>query len=109
MGWDDIIHIVMVPSYKTPHEVLVGTLESLAQFSYARTQMGVCLAMEEREEGSFQKAKSLQAEYKDRFRFVWSTFHPSGLPDHVPGKSSNECWAFSKVLEKLSTEHRIER
>merc|ERR1712050_466331 len=45
--------------------------------------------------------------YADRFRFFVKTFHPSNLPNHVPGKSSNECWAFFELCRELQEAHGI--
>lgn len=108
LAWDDVFHVVMMPTYKTPHEVLANSMRALEQFSLARTNMGVMLAFEEREEGCDQKAADLQQEFEEQFAFIMKAFHPPNLPRHVPGKSSNECWAFFELVKQLQQEHGID-
>mmetsp|Transcript_102843 Transcript_102843/g.219939 ORF Transcript_102843/g.219939 Transcript_102843/m.219939 type:complete len:661 (-) Transcript_102843:25-2007(-) len=101
MQWHDVLHVVVVPTYKTPKEVLLSTVQALSRFSDARTNMIVCLAFEEREQGSGTKAEELKEDFKGQFRSIIATSHPPNLPNHVPGKSSNECWAFAELCREL--------
>lgn len=103
--WQDVVHVVMVPNYKTPYEVLADSLRCLETFNMAKTNLAVCLAFEEREEGCKEKADQLKGEFSTSFKFVTSTFHPPNLPNHVPGKSSNECWAFTQLQKELRDTH----
>ncbi|CAE8685751.1 unnamed protein product, partial [Polarella glacialis] len=107
IAWSDVIHIVMLPTYKTPMSVLEETLDCLARSKLAKHQVGICLAFEERESEAPQKAAEIELQFKGRFKFIISTFHPSNLPGHVPGKSSNECWAFSCLRRDLEESHGI--
>lgn len=107
LDWHDVVHIVMLPSYRTPVSVLEDTLQAAARFRSARTHLGICLAFEEREEGARQKADALESAWGDRFRFLRASFHPSGLPQHIPGKSSNECWAFAQLCHELQERHGL--
>jgi hypothetical protein len=90
--WDEIIHIVIIPNYKEPVSLLRRTLASLAAQANAR-QIVVVLAMEAREQGAGQRARTLEHEFAGAFASIFSTFHPAGLPGEVVGKSSNENWA----------------
>lgn len=107
LGWFDVMHIVMIPTYKTPMPVLEETITSLGKSSFARTNIGICLAFEEREEDAHKKAHILQETFKGRFSFMFASFHPPNLPDHLPGKSSNECWAFQELRRELEEVHGI--
>jgi len=107
--WHDVIHIVMVPTYETPMPVLRDTLNSIAQFSLAHQNLGICMAFEAREVDTQQKFEILRKEFEDHFRFMLPTFHPPNLPDHLPGKSSNECWAFSQLCRMLDEDYGISR
>lgn len=100
--WDDVFHVVMIPNYMTPMNVLVASIQQLRNFSLAKSNMGICLAFEEREEGVADKALELRTRFGSQFRFVKATFHPPNLPHHVPGKSSNECWAFAELARDLT-------
>lgn len=108
LRWHDVFHVVMIPTYKTPVEVLDMAIQACERFSLARTNLGVCFAFEEREEGCEEKAASLRLEYEDQFRFVTAAFHPPNLPNHVPGKSSNECWAFFQLQKELKSMYGIQ-
>lgn len=99
--WNVIQHIVIVPNYKEPLEVLRRTLGSLAEQSHVTKRIWVVLAMEAKEEGAAVKARQLQAEFSERLGGVFFTLHPEGLPGELPGKSSNEAWAAKWTYESL--------
>jgi len=108
MQWHDVFHVVMIPNYKTPIECLKMAVAALQHFSLARTNLALCFAFEEREVESRQKAQELKEEFAGEFAFVTATFHPPNLPNHVPGKSSNECWAFQELVKELKNVHGFE-
>jgi hypothetical protein len=89
----DVRHIVIVPTYKEPREILARTLEALAVQHRADERVIVVLGMEEREPDARAKADDLIAEYGMRFRHMMATIHPGNIPGEEPGKSSNEAWA----------------
>jgi len=107
LGWNDVLHIVMIPSYDTPMSVLEETLLACEKYDQASTHLGICLAFEEREQGIANKAAALQEQFENRFKFLFTTFHPPDLPQHLPGKSSNECWAFGELCRELQNAHDI--
>ena len=92
IAWEDVRHIVIIPTYKEPREILARTLDSLAAQAVAR-QLVVVLAMEEREAGAREKAACLEAEFATAFAAMLTTVHPAGIPGEVVGKSSNENYA----------------
>jgi hypothetical protein len=93
LNWEDIRHIVIIPNYRESVEKLRHSLEALTRQKDAACQIWVVLAMEEREEGAVEKARSLQREFRGRLGGVFYTLHPANLPGEVAGKSSNEAWA----------------
>eukprot|EP00427_Karlodinium_veneficum_P048554 CAMPEP_0169239338 /NCGR_PEP_ID=MMETSP1016-20121227/30848_1 /TAXON_ID=342587 /ORGANISM="Karlodinium micrum, Strain CCMP2283" /LENGTH=663 /DNA_ID=CAMNT_0009319245 /DNA_START=52 /DNA_END=2043 /DNA_ORIENTATION=- len=99
--WNDIFHVVIIASYCTPEDALVNTIEVLARFSDARTNMGIVLAFEQREKDVYEKAASMKFRFSEMFFFVSATFHPSNLPNHIKGKASNMCWAFQELTSKI--------
>jgi len=101
IGWNDLLHVVMIPSYKTPMEVLRMALHAVMNYKLCRTNLGICFAFEEREQEAQAKAEQLKDEYAGEFAFVTATFHPPNLPGHIPGKSSNECWAFQELCKEM--------
>ncbi len=86
-------HIVIVPNYKEPDEILRRTLDALASQHRASERIIPVLGMEEREPDARAKGEALAAEYAGKFRHVLVSVHPGGIPGEEPGKSSNEAWA----------------
>lgn len=104
LNWEDIRHIVVIPSYKETVEKLSPTLETLAAQSVGGHHLFVVLALEEAEEGAEEKARALQAKYGNRFAGFFATFHPANIRGEVRGKSSNEAWAARHIKVKLVDE-----
>ncbi|HEY8489761.1 MAG TPA: glycosyltransferase family 2 protein [Dehalococcoidia bacterium] len=103
LAWDDVRHVVIIPSYRESEEKLARTLESLAQQPVA-DRIFVVLAMEAREEGAWEKAQRVRAPFQGRFAGFYCTLHPAGLPGEIVGKSSNEAWAARWAKRRLVDE-----
>lgn len=93
----DVRHVVIVPNFKEPVEILRRTLDALAAQHAAADRVIVVLGMEEREPDARAKAADLIEEYSDKFLHAMATFHPGNLPGEAPGKSSNEAWAAKQM------------
>jgi hypothetical protein len=102
---EDVRHIVIIPTYREPLDILRRTLASLAGQD-AAAQLAVVIAMEEREEGGPLKSRTLEREFAGRFALLRTTFHPAGLPGEVVGKSSNENYAGRAAKRWLVDEGR---
>ncbi len=94
-------HLVVVPNFNEPEDILSRTLQSLAVQAGARQNMTVVLGMEAREPEARDKAEALLARYKGSFYGMLATFHPSDLPGEAPGKGTNETWAVRRAREEL--------
>lgn len=101
---DQVHHVVIVPNYKEPFDVLARTLDSLAAQEDAATRMTVVLAMEGADPNALNKAESLQDAYRPHFANVYFTIHPKGLPGEMQCKSANEAWAARWIKRKLVDE-----
>jgi hypothetical protein len=101
--WDEVLHLVFMPNYKEEIEILQEALDALACTPDAQRRIGICFAMEEREEGSREKVSKLTAAYVSRFRFIDATYHPSDLPGERPGKCSNMAWSFPHMRSQLKS------
>lgn len=97
----DVHHVVLVPNYKEPVEILARTLDALATQKDARHRLTVVLAMEEREVGARAKARALRERYADRFARLLITLHPANLPGEIPCKGSNQTWAARRARQEL--------
>lgn len=98
---DWVRHVVLLPNYKEPFELLARTLHGLAAQEGARERLFVVLAMEEAEPGALQKAQRLRRIFQGRFADVLITVHPAGLPGEVAGKGANQNWAARRAKEEL--------
>jgi cellulose synthase/poly-beta-1,6-N-acetylglucosamine synthase-like glycosyltransferase len=99
---DDLYHLVVLPMYNEPLEVVRESFESLKRANYPKDKIMVVLALEEKGGDAAKEVGSkIEAEYKNDFRNLLVTHHPVGLPDEIPGKGSNEAWAGEKAKELL--------
>jgi hypothetical protein len=103
LSWEDVRHVVIIPTYKEPAEILRRTLASLAAQEVAQ-QLVVVLATEEREQEAPLKARRLMREFKGRFAAFRFTVHPVGVPGEVVGKSSNVNFAARQTKRWLVDE-----
>ena len=97
----DVWHVVIVPNYKEPVEIVHRTLRALAVQHRAAERLVLVLAMEEREQGAAEKGRTLATEFRDAFADVLVTVHPGGLPDEIPGKAGNQTWAAAEAYAHL--------
>lgn len=92
LAWADVHHVVIIPNYVEPIELLRKTLSNLA-LSPQSQQMTVVLAMEASEANSVEKGIQLKAEFASAFANVFYTVHPADLPGEMRCKSANQAWA----------------
>jgi cellulose synthase/poly-beta-1,6-N-acetylglucosamine synthase-like glycosyltransferase len=91
-GWERINHLVMVPTYREPPEVLEVMLDHLAAQDFPLRNISVVLAFEERDLGARERAARLVAQFEGTFRNLWVTYHPD-REGEIRGKSSNLAYA----------------
>jgi hypothetical protein len=103
-GWQDVHHLVLIPTYGEATSILRASLEHLAQQDFPRQNISVVLAFEERDQRAQRRAGQLLDEFGSRFAHVWATFHPDD-PTEVPGKSSNLAYAGPRAKELLVDQH----
>jgi hypothetical protein len=99
---DDLYHLVLLPMYNEPYEVVRESFESLTRVNYAKEKLLVVLALEDKA-GDEARAvgKKLEAEYGAVFGKFLVTHHPAGLPNEIPGKGSNESWAGQQAKREI--------
>ncbi|KAJ3092025.1 hypothetical protein HK102_011507, partial [Quaeritorhiza haematococci] len=102
LPYDSVVHTIILPNYKETVETLCETLDVLASHRRALTQYRVCLAMEESEQGSEEKAKMLMKRYADSFLDITFSIHPIGRPAEIRGKSSNVAWAAFEMARRYN-------
>lgn len=104
LDWEAVQHLVIIPNYKEPIEILEKTLQNLAGQRDAKHRMNVVLAMEAAEQGCVEKAGYLVGAYRKCFKNLFFTVHPRGLPGEMQCKSANEAWAARWAKRKLVDE-----
>ncbi|KKU19564.1 MAG: hypothetical protein UX31_C0005G0018 [Candidatus Nomurabacteria bacterium GW2011_GWA1_46_11] len=104
-GWERVYHLMLLPMYKEPYEVVRETFDSLVKENYPKEKMIVVLGPEARAgEEALGIAERIKKEYGSKFRNFLVTQHPFGLEGEIPGKGSNQAWmakaAKREVIDK---------
>ena len=102
-NWKNIYHLIILPMYKEPLEIVRETFQALLKTDYPKNRMIIVLAIEERAGEQAEKmAKKIEKEFgKNFFRFL-ITCHPHNLPGEIAGKGSNDAWASKKAKEFIN-------
>lgn len=89
-GYKETYHLIFLPTYKEEYPVIRETLRTLAATRYPASRMMVVLAGEERDYVRFEGVMTeARKEFGSMFKEFWTTVHPQGLPEEIPGKGSN--------------------
>lgn len=100
--WDEYYHIIYLPMYTEPYEVLKTTFENLKNVKYDTQKMIIVLGGEGRAAENFRSVSAkIYEEYKDDFKYLLMTEHPDGLPGEIKGKGSNANWMGNRSLELI--------
>lgn len=96
LPWEKFNHIIFIPTYKEPREVLDRTLTFLSEQEFPNRQIHICLGTEERDEGALEKMGKLKEKFDSSFANIWITAHTLKTGE-VAGKSSNLAFMSKKV------------
>jgi hypothetical protein len=104
----EIYHLVILPMYDEPYEVVRETFASLTRVNYDKKKLLVVLALEDRAgDNARATGERLAQEYAGgadtpaAFGNFLVTHHPADLPGEIPGKGSNEAWAGDQALREI--------
>lgn len=104
--WRKIHHLIILPMYKEPYEVVKESFESLAELNYPKDKLVVVLAVEKRGGGEDREtAEKIEREFGGLFFKFLITVHPANLPGEIPGKGSNETWAARRAQEFIDSQN----
>lgn len=93
-GFQDLVHLIFLPTYKEPEAVIAQTLEGLTHVQYPAEKLFVVLCGEEKDETHFRAiASKMEAQYANKFFKFLVTVHPANVPGEVTGKGSNTAFA----------------
>lgn len=105
--WQDIHHIIIIPTYKEPVETLERTIDALLAQTFPVKNIHIMVSFEEREgQDAIDKAGQLEKKYSKLFGHIWTTYHPD-IEGEVKGKSANTCWGAKIAKKKLVDEAGI--
>lgn len=91
---EKIYHLIFLPTYKEPLEVLRTTFEALKDSFYDKQKMIVVLAGEERDQDRFEEnAKAIEKEFGHLFYRLLITLHPDNIAGEMKGKGANAHYA----------------
>lgn len=99
-GWQDVYHLIMLPTYGEGEDVLRATLTSLTTIAYPQQKFIVVLATEARVHDTIAPiAERLRQEFEGRFGHLMVTEHPANVPGEVAGKGANIAYAGRRAQE----------
>ncbi|KKU91649.1 MAG: hypothetical protein UY23_C0001G0255 [Candidatus Jorgensenbacteria bacterium GW2011_GWA1_48_11] len=102
LDWSDLRHLIVLPMYHEPFEVVNETFLKIKAANYPKEKMIVVLSVEEKGgEAALAVAHRAEEQFGDLFFKFLITRHPAGLAGEIPGKGSNETWAVKAVKEKI--------
>ena len=108
ISWQDIYHLVILPMYREPLEVVRNSFLSLSKINYPLRNLIVVLATEERGgAGAALTAAEIKREFGDKFFKFLITNHPANIAGEIAGKGSNDTWAIKEVKRKIIDELKI--
>jgi len=101
-SWEDIYHLVVLPTYTEPIEVIRNTLLYLKETDYPKEKMIIALGFEERDRENAEKiASQLKKEFKDIFYKFIITCHPNNIEGEIAGHGSNGTWITKKAVANI--------
>ena len=99
-GFEQLHHLVIVPTYGESEEIVADTLHYLTQQDVALDRVSVVLAFEQRDPLAPMRASRLSARFAPLFQHLLITFHQD-QDGEVRGKSANLTWAARRVQAEL--------
>jgi hypothetical protein len=106
--WDQLHHIIVIPTYKEPISTLERTLTALTKQSYPIKNLHVMLSFEKREgQDAIEKASKLNSMFSNKFGNLWTTMHPD-IKGEVKGKSANTSWGAKEAKKLLVDKQKID-
>lgn len=106
--YEHIYHVIVLPFYKEPEEVIDHSLEALSKAHYDSKRLIVVLASEEAGGSeAAETAKKMQNKWQGHFRTLLVTKHPKGVPGEMAGKGSNAAFAAEEVRKEILDKEEI--
>lgn len=108
VSWNEIIHLVVLPTYNEDAEIIRTALNSLINDGYPLDKIMVVLAIEERAgEAARERARLMEQEFASKFKHFLVVSHPDNLEGEIKGKGSNQAWAVKRFREMIIDPEKI--
>ena len=102
LTWQDIIHLVIFPTYDESLEVIRPSFQGLINDGYPTDKMIMVLAIEERAgQAAKERARAIEQEFGNKFKHFLITVHPDNMPSELKGKGANQAWAARQVKQEI--------
>lgn len=110
-NFNQIYHLIFIPTYKEPFEILNETFKSILNSKYPKDKMIIVLACEERDKlNARDNALKIIKKFGHCFFKLIITFHPDPIKhkikDEIPGKGSNIAYA-GRIVKKFIDKEKI--
>lgn len=107
--WQDILHLIVLPTYKESLEVVRQTVEAIAKSGYPGKKMMVVLTVEERAGAEFaENAQKIKQEFGSSFRNFLVTVHPDGIEGEIKAKGANQAWGARVIRKEIIDQEGID-
>lgn len=99
LPWQEVYHLVILPTYKENLEVLDQSIAAIAESDFPKKQIIFVLATEERDFDHARKnSEILQERYQDKFLRFAAVMHPDGTPGEIKAKGANLTYAAKQAV-----------
>jgi hypothetical protein len=99
--WEDVIHLVIFPTYNEGLDVVRPSFHALIGDGYPTDRMIVVLAIEGRAgREARERAEVIKKEFGYKFRKFLITVHPD-IEGELKGKGANQAWAGQRIKEEI--------
>lgn len=88
--WEDYYHLLVIPTYKEPLEVLKPAFDAIIESDYPKKKIFIGIGLEQRDDPEkIADVKKYFAENAHKIGGAFVTIHPYGLPGEIAGPATN--------------------
>lgn len=101
--WEGYFHLILLPTYKEPLEVLSPAFDAIAASNYPLEKIFLAIGFEERDDPQkIAETKKYLQKYSQKIAGVFTTIHPFRLPGEVPGPGTNRNWMIKNAVKEFN-------
>ncbi len=104
--WKNYYHLLVIPTYKEPLEVLKPAFDSIINSNYPSEKIFLGIGLEERDSPEkTQEVIDYGKKYSDKIGGILVTIHPYGLPGEIPGPATNRNFVITNAVKEFNKRH----